>query len=63
MAREIKIKDIAGLMEDEIQEMSMLMQTNGFAEVKKLTPVDTGVLVNGWQIEAGKISRRGYQQR
>ena len=35
MAREIKIKDIAGLMEDEIQEIVDVVADEWIAEVKK----------------------------
>ena len=55
MAREIKIKDIAGLMEDEIQEIVDVVADEWIAEVKELTPVDTGVLVNGWQLRPEKF--------
>jgi hypothetical protein len=55
MAREIKIKDIAGLMEDEIQEVVERTTLLLTGEVIEQTPVDTGRLRNDWQTDIGKF--------
>ena len=55
MAREIKIKDIAGLMEEEVQTIVDVVAAEWIDEVKNLTPVDTGRLYNGWQIRPEKF--------
>tara|TARA_R100001224_G_C3946861_1_gene124311 strand:+ start:231 stop:584 length:354 start_codon:yes stop_codon:yes gene_type:complete len=55
MARKIKIDDIAGLMEDEIQEVVERATLLLAARVKDETPFDTGTLRNDWQENIGKF--------
>ena len=67
MAREIKIKDIAGLMEDEIEHVVRATALEWTAAVKEQTPVRVvlpfdppaykggGDLRNAWQTQIGKL--------
>ena len=55
MARNIKIKDIAGLMEDEIEHVVKVTALEWTGAVKEQTPVDTGTLRNAWQTDIGKF--------
>ena len=67
MAREIKIKDIAGLMEDEIEHVVRATALEWTAAVKEQTPVRVvlssdppsyrggGDLRNAWQTQIGKF--------
>jgi hypothetical protein len=55
MARNIKITDIADLMEEEIQTVVRLTALEWTKEVKEQTPVDTGTLRNAWQTQIGKF--------
>ena len=70
MAREIKIKDIAGLMEREIQQTVEIAALELIKEVKEQTPKrvirDTdppsykggGDLQNDWQMQIGKFEAK-----
>ncbi len=55
MAREIKITDIADLMEEEVEEVVKLTALEWTEQVKAQTPVDTGRLRNAWQTDIGKF--------
>ena len=55
MARQIKIKDIANLMEEELQEVVKLTAISWTQQVKEETPVDTGRLRNAWQFNVGRL--------
>jgi len=67
MAREIKIKDIAGLMEDEVEHVVRATALEWTAAVKEQTPVRVvlssdppsykggGDLRNAWQTQIGKF--------
>ena len=55
MARQIKIKDIANLMEEEIQEVVKLTAISWTQQVKEETPVDEGTLRNAWQTNIGQL--------
>ena len=55
MARDIKITDIAGLMEDEIEHVVRATAVEWTQAVKEQTPVDTGRLRSAWQTNIGKL--------
>ena len=55
MARDIKITDIADLMEEEVQTVVKLTAMEWTKQVKEQTPVDTGTLRNAWQTQIGKF--------
>ena len=55
MARDIKITDIAGLMEDEIEHVVRATAVEWTQAVKEQTPVDTGRLRSAWQTNIGKF--------
>lgn len=55
MARDIKITDIAGLMEDEIEHVVKATAVEWTQAVKEQTPVDTGRLRSAWQTNIGKL--------
>ena len=55
MARDIKITDIADLMEEEVQTVVRLTALEWTKQVKEETPVDTGRLRNAWQTQIGKF--------
>ena len=55
MARDIKITDIAGLMEDEIEHVVRATALSWTKQVKEQTPVDTGRLRNAWQTNIDKF--------
>ncbi len=56
MARQIRIDQIADLMEEEIQEVVKLTAISWTQQVKEQTPVaETGTLRNAWQTNIGKL--------
>ena len=55
MARDIKITDIAGLMEEEIAHVVEATALAWTKEVKEQTPFDTGRLRSAWQTNIGKF--------
>ena len=55
MARQIRIDQIADLMEEEVQEVVKLTALSWEGQVKEQTPVDTGRLRNAWQTQIGKF--------
>jgi len=55
MARQIRIDQIAGLMEEEVQLVVKLTALEWAKGVKEKTPVDTGRLRNAWQTSIGKF--------
>lgn len=55
MARDIKITDIADLMEEEIAHVVEATALEWTKEVKEQTPVDTGRLRSAWQTNIGKL--------
>ncbi len=55
MVRQIKIKDIANLMEEELQEVVKLTAISWTQQVKEETPVDTGRLRNAWRFKVGRL--------
>ena len=55
MARQIRINQIADLMEEEVQEVVKLTALEWTKGVKEKTPVDTGRLRNAWQTQIGKF--------
>ena len=55
MARQIRIDQIADLMEEEIQEVVKLTATSWIKQVKEETPEDTGTLKNAWELKIGKL--------
>ena len=55
MARQIRIDQIADLMEEEVQEVVKLTALSWAGQVKEQTPVDTGRLRNAWQTKIGKL--------
>ena len=55
MARDIKITDIADLMEEEVETVVRLTALEWTKQVKEETPVDTGTLQNAWQTQIGKF--------
>jgi len=55
MARQIRIDQIADLMEEEIQEVVKLTAISWTKQVKEQTPFDTGRLRNAWQTNIGKV--------
>lgn len=55
MARDIKITDIADLMEEEVETVVRLTALEWTKQVKEETPVDTGRLRNAWQTQIGKF--------
>tara|TARA_R100000406_G_scaffold43863_1_gene29456 strand:+ start:1193 stop:1546 length:354 start_codon:yes stop_codon:yes gene_type:complete len=55
MARDIKITDIADLMEEEIAHVVEATALEWTQEVKEQTPVDTGRLRSAWQTNIGKL--------
>jgi len=55
MARQIKIDQIADLMQEEIQEVVRLTALSWERQVKDQTPVDTSTLRNAWQTQIGKF--------
>ena len=55
MARQIKIKDIANLMEEELQEVVKLTAISWTQQVKEETPVDTGRLRSAWQTNISEL--------
>ena len=55
MARQIRIDQIAGLMEEEVQEVVKRTALSWAGQVKEQTPVDTGRLRNAWQTQIGKL--------
>ena len=55
MARQIRIDQIADLMEEEIQEVVKLTALSWAKQTKEQTPVDTGRLRNAWQTNIGKL--------
>lgn len=55
MAREIKITDIADLMEEEVEQVVRLTALEWTEKVKNQTPVDTGRLRNAWRTDIGKF--------
>ena len=58
MARDIKIDQIADLMEEEIQEVVKLTATSWIKQVKEETPEDTGTLQNAWELEIGQLEAK-----
>ena len=55
MARDIKITDIAGLMEEEVQTIVDVVAREWVADVVQQTPVDTGRLRASWLFRKGKL--------
>jgi hypothetical protein len=55
MARQIRIDQIADLMEQEVEEVVKLTALSWTKQVKEHTPVDTGRLRNAWQTDIGKF--------
>ena len=55
MARQIRIDQIADLMEDEIEHVVRLTALEWTEKVKEQTPVDTGRLRSAWQTNIGKF--------
>lgn len=55
MTRQIRIDQIADLMEEEVQEVVKLTALSWTKQVKEHTPVDTGRLRNAWQTDIGKF--------
>jgi hypothetical protein len=55
MARQIRIDQIADLMEEEIEQVVKIVALEWTAEVKQQTPFDTGRLRNNWQTRFRKF--------
>jgi hypothetical protein len=55
MARQIKIDQIADLMEEEVQEVVKLTALEWTKDVKEQTPEDTGMLRAAWETQIGKF--------
>jgi len=58
MARQIKINQIAGLMEKEIQEVVELTAVSWMRQIKEETPEDTGTLKNAWELKIDKLEAK-----
>ena len=58
MARDIKITDIADLMEEEVQEVVKLTALEWTRQVKEQTPVDTNTLRQAWQTQIGRFEAK-----
>jgi hypothetical protein len=55
MARDIKITDIADLMEEEVAHVVEATAMEWTKQVKEHTPFDTGRLRSAWQTQIGKF--------
>ena len=55
MVKRIDLSDISGELEKKLDTTIQVVAREWTAEVKDLTPVDTGRLRNGWRIKFGDL--------